>query len=111
MDFSRLTVKASEAVAAASERARAAGNPELNAPHLLLALLAASDSVADRLLVAAGADTAALRATSRPTWRAFRASRAAAAPSRRPAWPSAPCSTARRSRPVTSATSTSPPST
>ena len=62
MDFSRLTVKASEAVAAASERARAAGNPELTAPHLLLALLADSESIADRLLVAAGADTAALRA-------------------------------------------------
>ncbi|CAA9522634.1 MAG: hypothetical protein AVDCRST_MAG79-288, partial [uncultured Thermoleophilia bacterium] len=51
MDFSRLTVKASEAVAAASERARAAGNPELTAPHLLLALLADSESIADRLLV------------------------------------------------------------
>ncbi len=62
MDFNRLTVKAQEAVAAAAERARAAGNPELTAPHLLLALLADADSVADRLLVAAGADTAALRA-------------------------------------------------
>jgi ATP-dependent Clp protease ATP-binding subunit ClpB len=63
MDFSKLTVKAQEAVQSAAERARAAGNPELTAPHLLLALLAESDSVAERLLAAAGADPAALRAT------------------------------------------------
>lgn len=40
MDFSKLTVKAQEAVQAAVERARANGNPELTAPHLLLALVA-----------------------------------------------------------------------
>jgi ATP-dependent Clp protease ATP-binding subunit ClpB len=39
MDFSKLTVKASEAVAAAQELARRAGNPELYPEHLLLALL------------------------------------------------------------------------
>ena len=38
MDFNRLTVKAQEAVQAAAERARSAGNPELTAVHLLLAL-------------------------------------------------------------------------
>ena len=61
MDFSRLTVKAQEAVQAAAERARAAGNPEMTAIHLLLALVAESDSVADTLLASAGVDVAALR--------------------------------------------------
>ena len=53
MDFNRLTVKAQEAVQAAAERARTAGNPELTAIHLLLALVAESDSVADTLLASA----------------------------------------------------------
>ena len=61
MDFNRLTVKAQEAVQAAAERARTAGNPELTAIHLLLALVAESDSVADTLLASAGVDVAALR--------------------------------------------------
>ena len=61
MDFNRLTVKAQEAVQAAAERARSAGNPELTAIHLLLALVAESDSVADTLLASAGVDVAALR--------------------------------------------------
>jgi ATP-dependent Clp protease ATP-binding subunit ClpB len=39
MDFSKLTIKAGEAVAAAQELARRAGNPELYPEHLLLALL------------------------------------------------------------------------
>jgi ATP-dependent Clp protease ATP-binding subunit ClpB len=39
MDFNRLTVKSQEAVAAAQEHARRAGNPELYPEHLLLALL------------------------------------------------------------------------
>ena len=50
MDFSKLTVKAQEAVQGAVERARARGNPELTAPHLLLALVAEKDSVADVIL-------------------------------------------------------------
>jgi ATP-dependent Clp protease ATP-binding subunit ClpB len=61
MDFNRLTVKAQEAVQAAAERARVAGNPELTAIHLLVALVAESDSVADTLLASAGVDVAALR--------------------------------------------------
>ncbi len=61
MDFNRLTVKAQEAVQSAAERARAAGNPELTAIHLLLALVAESDSVADTLLASAGVDVTALR--------------------------------------------------
>src|SRR5687768_1066328 len=39
MDFGKLTVKSQEAVGAAQERARRAGNPELYPEHLLLALL------------------------------------------------------------------------
>ena len=39
MDFTKLTIKSQEAVAAAQELARRAGNPELYAEHLLLALL------------------------------------------------------------------------
>ena len=61
MDFNRLTVKAQEAVQAAAERARSAGNPELTAVHLLLALIAENDSVADTMLAAAGTDVATLR--------------------------------------------------
>jgi ATP-dependent Clp protease ATP-binding subunit ClpB len=61
MDFSKLTVKAQEAVQGAVERARARGNPELTAPHLLLSLVAEKDSVADAILSASGVDTRALR--------------------------------------------------
>jgi ATP-dependent Clp protease ATP-binding subunit ClpB len=39
MNFEKLTVKSQEAIAAAQERARRAGNPELYPEHLLLALL------------------------------------------------------------------------
>src|SRR5213593_3587859 len=39
MDFNKLTLKSQEAVAAAQERARRLGNPELYPEHLLLALL------------------------------------------------------------------------
>jgi ATP-dependent Clp protease ATP-binding subunit ClpB len=39
MDFNKLTIKSQEAVAAAQERARRFGNPELYPEHLLLALL------------------------------------------------------------------------
>src|SRR6478752_488806 len=39
MDFNKLTIKSSEAVAAAQELARQLGNPELYPEHLLLALL------------------------------------------------------------------------
>ena len=39
MDFNKLTIKSQEAVAAAQEQARRAGNPELYPEHLLLALL------------------------------------------------------------------------
>ncbi|HEX9161892.1 MAG TPA: Clp protease N-terminal domain-containing protein, partial [Thermoanaerobaculia bacterium] len=39
MDFNKLTVKAQEAIAAAQNLARGAGNPEFTPEHLLLALL------------------------------------------------------------------------
>jgi ATP-dependent Clp protease ATP-binding subunit ClpB len=39
MDFNKLTIKSQEAVAAAQERARRLGNPELYPEHLLLSLL------------------------------------------------------------------------
>src|SRR4051812_33737207 len=39
MDFTKLTIKSQEAVAAAQELARRAGNPELYPEHLTIALL------------------------------------------------------------------------
>src|ERR1700704_6182336 len=39
MDFTKLTIKSQEAVAAAQELARRTGNPELYPEHLTLALL------------------------------------------------------------------------
>ena len=39
MDFSKLTVKAQEAISGASERARTSGNPELTTLHLLQSLV------------------------------------------------------------------------
>ena len=56
MDFSKLTVKSQEAVAAAQELARRTGNPELYPEHLLLALL--DQELAQQLVP----DSAALRA-------------------------------------------------
>jgi len=56
MDFTKLTIKSQEAVAAAQELARRNGNPELYPEHLLLALL---DQELPRQLVA---DPVALRA-------------------------------------------------
>ncbi|HUJ91793.1 MAG TPA: Clp protease N-terminal domain-containing protein, partial [Gaiellaceae bacterium] len=56
MDFTKLTIKSQEAVAAAQELARRNGNPELYPEHLLLALL---DQDLPRQLVA---DPDALRA-------------------------------------------------
>src|SRR5881392_2248831 len=61
MDFSKLTIKAQEAVAAAQELARRNGNPELYPEHLLLALL---DQELPRELVP---DAGALRAQAEAT--------------------------------------------
>src|SRR5262245_21097139 len=60
MDFNRLTLKSQEAVAAAQELARRAGNPELTPDHLIVALL---DQELPRTLVdRAGYGTDTLRA-------------------------------------------------
>src|SRR3954463_13561398 len=60
MDFNKLTIKSQEAVAAAQELARRAGNPEIYPEHLLLALL---DQELPRTLVErAGSSPDALRA-------------------------------------------------
>ena len=64
MDFNKLTIKSQEAVAAAQELARRAGNPELYPEHLLLALL---DQELVQQLVP---DSAALRAETATKLRA-----------------------------------------
>jgi ATP-dependent Clp protease ATP-binding subunit ClpB len=64
MDFNKLTIKSGEAVAAAQELARRAGNPELYPEHLLLALL--DQELAPRLVP----DAAALRAETEAKLRA-----------------------------------------
>jgi ATP-dependent Clp protease ATP-binding subunit ClpB len=61
MDFNKLTIKSQEAVAAAQERARRLGNPELYPEHLLLSLL---DQDLPRALVP---DPDALRAETEAT--------------------------------------------
>jgi ATP-dependent Clp protease ATP-binding subunit ClpB len=61
MDFTKLTIKAQEAVAAAQELARRMGNPELYPEHLLLALL---DQELPRELVS---DADSLRAQAEAT--------------------------------------------
>ena len=61
MDFNKLTIKSQEAVAAALERARRDGNPEVYPEHLLAALL---DQELSRQLVP---DAASLRAQADAT--------------------------------------------
>src|ERR671930_21730 len=61
MDFNKLTIKSQEAVAAALERARRGGNPEVYPEHLLVALL---DQELPRQLVP---DAGALRAQADAT--------------------------------------------
>src|ERR671936_1490217 len=63
MDFNKLTIKSQEAVAAALERARRDGNPEVYPEHLLLALL---DQELPQQLVP---DATALRAQADATLR------------------------------------------
>ena len=65
MDFNRLTIKSQEAVGAAQELARRAGNPEIYPEHLLLALL---DQELPRTLVErAGGSVADVRARADAT--------------------------------------------
>ncbi len=62
MDFQRLTIKSQEAVAAAQELARRAGNPEVYPEHLTIALL--GQDLPRTLVERAGHDPEALRAES-----------------------------------------------
>ncbi len=60
MDFSRLTIKSQEAVAAAAELARRRGNPEVYPEHLALALL--EEELPRTLVERSGASPEAVRA-------------------------------------------------
>jgi len=62
MDFNKLTLKSQEAVAAAQELARRAGNPEVYPEHLTIALL--GQELPRTLVERAGHDPRALRAES-----------------------------------------------
>ncbi len=61
MDFSKLTIKASEAFASAQGLAVQRGNPEITTDHLLSALLDQEQSVAARVLEKAGESPSAVR--------------------------------------------------
>ncbi|KAB2967947.1 MAG: hypothetical protein F9K18_03600, partial [Thermoanaerobaculia bacterium] len=54
MDLSKLTQKSQEALVAAQAEAVRRGQPEVDAEHLLAALLAPGDGLAPRLLERAG---------------------------------------------------------
>jgi ATP-dependent Clp protease ATP-binding subunit ClpB len=64
MDFSKLTVKSSEAFASAQGLAVQNGNPEITTDHLLLALLDQDQSVSGRVLEKAGESPSAIRAAT-----------------------------------------------
>jgi ATP-dependent Clp protease ATP-binding subunit ClpB len=61
LDADRLTTRSQEAVSEAVRRASAEGHPEVAPVHLLLALLAQNDGIAEPLLTAVGADPAQVR--------------------------------------------------
>jgi ATP-dependent Clp protease ATP-binding subunit ClpB len=62
MNLNKLTVKAQEAVAEAQNLARGAGNPELTAEHLLLALLRQEGGIVTPILNKLGQNPAAIEA-------------------------------------------------
>ena len=68
MDFEKLTIKSGEAVAAAQELARRAGNPELTPDHLTVALL--DQELPRTLCERAGASAGTLRAEAEARLRA-----------------------------------------
>ena len=80
MDFNKLTIKSGEAVAAAQELARRAGNPELTRDHLTVALL--EQELPRTLLQRAGADPSSVLAEAEARLRA-RPSSPARTPRRR----------------------------
>src|SRR3954454_19969496 len=61
MDPQKLTTKSQEALADSARRAAAEGHPHIEPVHLLLALLAQSDSTVGPLLDAVGAGADAVR--------------------------------------------------
>ena len=61
MDPNRLTIKSQEALTAAQDRARRLGHQQVNANHLLLALLEQQDGLAPRILNRLEVDAGALR--------------------------------------------------
>ena len=69
MDFNKLTIKSGEAVAAAQELARRAGNPELTRDHLTVALL--EQELPRTLLQRAGADPSSVLAEAEARLRAL----------------------------------------
>ena len=69
MDFNKLTIKSGEAVAAAQELARRAGNPELTRDHLTVALL--EQELPRTLLQRAGADPGSVLAEAEARVRAL----------------------------------------
>ena len=87
MDFNKLTIKSQEAIAAAQERARRLGNPELYPEHLLLALL---DQELPKALVESAEE---LRSSAEETARVQAADRRVRSSSRRCPRPSRRCST------------------
>ncbi len=64
LDADKLTTKSQEAMSAAVRRAAAAGNPQVEPVHLLLALLAQPDGTAAPLLEAVGVDPRAVRTSA-----------------------------------------------
>ena len=69
MDFTKLTIKSGEAVAAAQELGRRAGNPELTRDHLTVALL--EQELPRTLLQRAGADPGSILAEAEARLRAL----------------------------------------
>ncbi len=61
MDANKLTTRSQQALSDAVRRATTAGNPQVEPPHLLWALLEQTDGTAPALLGAVGVDVAALR--------------------------------------------------
>ena len=109
MDFNKLTIKSGEAVAAAQELARRAGNPELTRDHLTVALL--EQELPRTLLQRAGADPSSVLAEAEARLRALPAVSGRERRSHRRAGRSARRSTTRSTRRASSTTSSSRSST
>ncbi len=69
MDANKFTRRSQEAIGAAAELARGAGNPAVEPAHLLAALLDQADGIAPALLQAAGVDAASVQSGARDALR------------------------------------------